>query len=252
MKAVLDGIAHIGTAWQADLLFDVHTQNDASSSHLHTQHLVSSSVVCDLSNVKNQILSLRPVHVSINQHTKCKNTASKQFEMIVRCFRRAFDIHAYNNIARVRPDFYFPVYYIPQWDRTGMCVIEGTNSDIFFVAAAKNALSFAKYPFGPPQCDGGTMLDFVHPMLKQSMHSCSVHVEGGLVRTDRLLRIPSTVNDSHLIAHMSEIGNDFRCSQPFQVFSDGRLNHNSSQPFQVFSDGHLNPNTVDPEMVILR
>lgn len=66
-------------------------------------------------------------------------------------------------------------------------------------------------------------------LLKQP---CQFHVEGGLVRTERLLRIPSTVNDTRLIAHLSAVKADFRCPESRVV---------PAAPFRVFNDGNQRP-----------
>ena len=97
----------------------------------------------------------------------------------------------------------------------------------------RRLLSFISYErMEHPHCKGGQHLDKAHPVLRNSR--CNFRVEGGLVRSDRLLRIPSSVNDSRLLLHMTNHMADFRCPTSPTI---------SARPFRVFNDGSRNSRT---------
>jgi hypothetical protein len=233
MPAVSEGLRNLKVVWRSDVLFDVHTKDDTSKSREHTQHLAPRSIMCKMQNVSEFLWSFAPIDVQIDHPNKCTSTYSKQREMVSRCFTKALQLRPYRWIARVRPDFFFPTYYMPQWSNPDICTIAGTNADILFVVGSRKSGDFIA-SLRALKCPKDK---FDLQMIRKT--SCRIHVEGGLVRTSRLLRIPDRINHKRLIAHMKENPDMFDC--PHYGHNKSHLLKNryahEQREFRVFSNG---------------
>ena len=204
------------------------------------------------------------MHVEINSRaTECPNTAAVQFAQIRDCLKAALAHRRYELLARVRPDFYFSPSFgpLPFPTHSGHAAapalawaIDAFNMDCLFVLSAAAAEEFVAFPVNMdgrslefPTCGGGNNLDTEHPLFRGALpavlrdarplripwrtqiNQSISRVWGGLVRSQRTLRVPTDIDWARLKADLETQRAQFRCAGPGDDAAE------DARPFQVYN-----------------
>lgn len=242
MPAVYESLLNLTNLWKADTFFYVHNsyQNEDMSSLLKTQGLTNTALNCKTS--KSVFDLFHPKKVVYTTYKKaCKTIAGSQYEDISMCV--AETISNYDIIVRIRPDFYFEKHVELHKNMMNSKVafsINTTQSDIFFVLNKVTGYEFLSFNhmcflnMKWKRC----CLDLVLPTL---IRSHRINVWGGLVRTDRLVRIPENNNRSKIINFLNAKRNKFSCNSEtnynkdsFQVYSEGLITKKEEERLKRF------------------
>ena len=255
MPAVHLSLARIAREWKADVFAHVHDFSDFRADPI--QYVERGNRTCGRDPLPH-LLEMSPVHVEINSRvTECPNTAAVQYSQIRECIRTALAHRRYELLLRVRPDYYFA----PSFDPASLpthpgsvsqaWAIAGFNMDCLFVLNLAAAEEFIRTPFSMtgqtlewPTCGGGNNLDTEHPLFREALPKDALfgrplkvpwqtrisnnitRVWGGLVRSPRVLRVPTDISWARLKTELEAHRDQFRCTKggaadprPFRVYN---------------------------------